>query len=75
MGGGIAEASPSSSNKDDRKQLKLMVEDLFGKVFREHSYISRKLLQQLLEQWIFMVAKVRQNMINKLISMLNKVIA
>ena len=51
-----------------------MVKNLFGKVFGDRSYISRTLLQQLLAQWIFMVTRVSQNMINKLMSMLDKIL-
>ena len=46
-----------------------MVNNLFGRVFGDFSYISQKLLQQLLEQGIFMITRVRQNMKNKLMPM------
>ena len=56
-------------HKYNRKQLELMVNNLFGRVFGDFSYISQKLLQQLLEQGIFMITRVRQNMKNKLMPM------
>ena len=46
-------ASFSPGNKDDRKQLRLMIKDLFGKVFGDRGYISQKLFQDLLEQGVF----------------------
>ena len=52
-------ASCSSGDKDDRKQLQLMIKDMFGKIFRDRGYISQKLLQELLEQGVFMVTRVR----------------
>ena len=54
-------ASFSPGNKDDRKQLKLMVKDMFGKIFGDRSYISQQLFQELLEQGVFMVTRVRKN--------------
>ena len=65
-GGGIVKASFSPGNKDDRKQLELMVKNLFSKVFGDRGYISQELFQQLLEQGIFMVTRVKDNMPNKL---------
>ncbi len=41
-----------------------MVKNLFGKVFG--GYISQELFQQLLEQGIFMVTRVKKNMKIKL---------
>ena len=60
--GGIVKASFSPGNKDDRKQLKLMIKDMFGKIFGDRGYISQKLFQELLEQGVFMVTRVRKNM-------------
>lgn len=73
-GGGIVKASFSPGNKDDRKQLELMVKNLFSKVFGDRGYISQELFQQLLEQGIFMVTRVKDNMPNKLMSMLDKIL-
>ena len=50
---------------DDRAQLKLMIKGLFGKVFGDRGYISQELFQELLEQGIFMVTRVKKNMKNK----------
>lgn len=72
--GGIVKASFSPGNKDDRQQLELMIKNLFGKVFGDRGYISQKLFQQLLEQGIFMVTRVKKNMKNKLMSMLDKIL-
>ncbi len=51
-----------------------MVKNLFGKVFGDRWYISQELFQQLLEQGIFMVTRVKKNMIIKLMSMLNEIL-
>lgn len=72
--GGIVKASFSSGNKDDRVQLKLMIKGLFGKVFGDRGYISQALFLELLEQGIFMVTRVKKNMKNKLMSLIDKVL-
>jgi len=73
-GGGIIKASFSSGNKDDRAQLKLMIRGLFGKVFGDRGYISQELFQELLEQGIFVVTRVKKNMKNKLMSLVDKML-
>ena len=74
QGGGIIKASFSSGNKDDRAQLKLMIKGLCGKVFGDRVYISQELFRELLEHGIFMVTRVKKNMNNKLISLIDKVL-
>ena len=47
----------------------MMIKGLFGKVFADRGYISQKLFQELLEQGVFMVTRVKKNMKNKLMSL------
>ena len=49
-----------------------MIKGLFGKVFGDRGYISQKLFQELLEQGVFMVTRVKKNMKNKLMSLVDK---
>ncbi len=72
--GGIIKASFSSGNKDDRAQLKLMIKGLFGKVFGDRGYISQELFRELLEQGIFIITKVKKNMKNKFMSLIDKIL-
>ncbi len=72
--GGIIKASFSSGNKDDRAQLKLMIKGLFSKVFGDRGYISQELFRELLEQGIFIITKVKKNMENKLMSLIDKIL-
>ncbi|AFB31235.1 transposase DDE domain protein [Rickettsia rhipicephali str. Ect] len=51
-----------------------MIKNLFGKIFGDRDYISQKLFQQLLEQGVFIVTRVKKNMKNKLRSMLDKIL-
>ena len=67
-------ASFSPGNKGDRQQLELTVKNLSGTVPGDRGYISQILFQQPLEQWVFMVTRVRQNIKNKLMSMLDKIL-
>ena len=48
--GGIIKNSFSPGNKDDRKQLELMIKGLFGKIFGDSGYISQRLFQELMEK-------------------------
>ena len=72
--GGIIKASFSSGNKDDRAQLKLMIKALFGKVFGDRGYISQELFRELLEQGIFIITRVKKNMKNKFMSLIDKIL-
>ena len=45
---------------------------MFGKTFGDRGYISQKLFQELLEQGVFMVTRIRKNMKNKLMSLVDK---
>ena len=45
---------------------------MFGKIFGDRGYISQQLFQELLEQGVFMVTRVRKNMKNKLMSLVDK---
>ena len=51
-----------------------MIKGLFGKVFGDRGYISQELFQELLEQGIFMVTRVKKNMKNKLMSLIDKML-
>ena len=69
--GGLVKASFSPGNTDDRKQLQRMIKGLCGKVFGDRGYIAQKLFQELLEQGVFMVTRVKKNMKNKLMSLVD----
>jgi len=51
-----------------------MIKGLFGKVFGDRRYISQELFRELLEQGIFMVTRVKKNMKNKLMSLIDKIL-
>lgn len=62
-------------NTDDRKPVPEMTKGLFGKLFGDKGYISQALFEQLFEAGIQLVTGIRKNMKNKLIPMIDKLLA
>ncbi len=48
--GELVKVSFTAGNKDDRKQLLAMSKGIFGKIFGDRGYISKKLFQELFEK-------------------------
>lgn len=61
-------------NIDDRKPVKKLAKDLYGKLFGDRGYISKKLAEELLGQNLHLITSVRSTMKNKLLPMLDKVL-
>lgn len=61
-------------NVDDRKPVPRFARRLFGKLFGDRGYISKELFAQLWEQGLQLITKVKKNMKNKLIPMLDKIL-
>lgn len=62
-------------NVDDRKPVPEMVrqvEDLFGKLFGDRGYIARWLHEELWEQGVELVTRLRSNMQNRLLPLFDK---
>ena len=59
-------------NTDDREPVPELAEDLFGKLFGDKGYISKKLFEELFQHEIELVTKLRKNMKNKLIPLFDK---
>jgi hypothetical protein len=59
-------------NTDDREPVPDMAEDLFGKLFGDKGYISKKLFEELFQHELELVTKLRKNMKNKLIPLFDK---
>ena len=60
-------------NVDDRKPVTFLVKELFGKVFADKGYISKKLFEELLEQNIVLITGIRRNMKNHLMPLVDKI--
>jgi hypothetical protein len=59
---------------DDRKPVPRLVRRLFGKLFGDRGYLSQSLFEDLLEQGIKLVTKVRKNMKNRLMLLQEKLL-
>lgn len=63
----------TSGNIDDRKPVPNLVKGMKGKAFADRGYISEKLTQTLMKDSIHLFTKVKKNMKNKLVSLLDKI--
>jgi hypothetical protein len=62
------------ANVDDRKPVPGLCKDIFGKLFGDKGYISQELFEQLLQAGIQLITKLRKNMKNKLMSVMDKLL-
>lgn len=71
--GEILSCCVTAGNVDDRRPVPKLVRDLFGKLFGDKGYLSKKLSHQLLEDHaIQLITNVRANMKNQLMDELDK---
>jgi transposase len=61
-------------NRDDRRPVKKLVRQLWGKLFGDRGYLSQELFEQLWAQGLQLVTKVRRNMKNKLMPLFDKLL-
>lgn len=61
-------------NVDDRKPVPQLVKELWGKLFGDKGYLSQPLREQLLDQDLQLITKLRRNMQNKLIPLMDKLL-
>ncbi len=59
-------------NVDDRQPVPDLVQRLSGKLFGDKGYLSQPLVDQLLQQGVHLITKVRSNMKNRLMDMTDK---
>ena len=59
---------------DDRDPAPELTRSLFGKLFGDRGYLSQPLFEQLREQGVQLVTKVRKNMKNKLLPLFDKLL-
>ncbi len=64
----------TAGNVDDRDPVPELTRSLFGKLFGDRGYLSQSLFEQLWEQDVQLVTKVRKNMKNKLLSLFDKIL-
>jgi hypothetical protein len=61
-------------NIDDRKPVPDFARQLFGKLFGDRGYISIELFSQLWELGVQLITKIKKNMKNKLMPMVDKIL-
>jgi hypothetical protein len=64
----------TAGNVDDRDPVPELARALFGKLFGDRGYISQALFEQLGEQGVQLITKLRKNMKNKLLPLLDKLL-
>jgi hypothetical protein len=65
-GGILLGVKITAGNIDDRDPVPELARALFGKLFGDRGYISQALFEQLWEQGVQLITKLRKNMKNKI---------
>ena len=73
--GELVNASFSFGNKDDRKHFAGMTQGIWGKVFGDRGYISKKLFEELLPKNIHLITRLKKNMKNVLMPFTDKILS
>jgi len=61
-------------NTDDRKPVPDMTCSLFGKIFGDRGYISQKLFEELFENGVELITKIKKNMKSRLMPVMDKIL-
>ena len=64
----------TAANRHELKALPKLVKRLFGKLFGDMAYLSQPLFEQLMQQGIQLITKLKSNMKNKLMLMSDKLL-
>ena len=64
----------TAGNVDDRQPVPELVRHLFGKLFGDRGYISQSLFEQLWEQQVQLITKLKKKMKNKLLPWVDKLL-
>ena len=74
LDGSLVKASFSYGNKDDRKALRGMTKGVFGKVFGDRGYISKELFNDLMQENIELITRLKKGMKNILMPIMDKIL-
>jgi hypothetical protein len=64
----------TAANRPELKALPQLVKRLFGKLFGDMAYLSQSMFEQLMQQGIHLITKLKSNMKNKLMVMTDKLL-
>ena len=70
--GGLVSAQITPGNVDDRVPVKKMASNLFGKLFGDKGYVSKKLSAELLEKGVSLITSTKKNMKPQVMSLFDK---
>lgn len=73
--GELLEVALTPGNVDDRKPVPQLVKRVFGKIFADRGYLSKKLFHELMETFgIQLITKLKKNMPNRLLPLADKLL-
>lgn len=72
--GGLLSVKITTGSTDDRSYVVEMVNNIFGKLFGDKGYISKKLTTNLLKKGIHLITGIKKNMQNKLLLLTDKIL-
>ena len=64
----------TAANRHELKALPKLIKRLFGKLFADMAYLSQPVFEQLMQQGIHLITKLKSNMKNKLMVMTDKLL-
>jgi hypothetical protein len=64
----------TAANVDHRTPVSDMTQDIVGKLFGDRGYISHKLFEELYERGLQLITKLKKNMKNKLVPLMDKIL-
>jgi IS5 family transposase len=66
--------TPANISDVDTKSVLQITKDITGKLFGDKGYISKRLFELLYERGITLITKIRKNMKNKLLPLIDKIL-
>lgn len=66
--------TPGNTDDRDLSMMQILTKDVLGKLFGDRGYISAKLFKTLLQRGLQLITRLRKNMANKLIPLMDKLL-
>jgi len=74
IGASCSACALTPGNRADIKVLPKLVTRLFGKLFGDRGYVSQPLFEQLLQQGVQLITKLKKGMKNRLMPLADKLL-
>jgi hypothetical protein len=72
--GGLLAVKLTAGNVDDRRYVPEMSNEIYGKLFGDKGYLSKKLFEDLFQHGLRLITTIKSNMKNKLMPMIDKIL-